>query len=238
MLLPTYGDVCQLRRVAKRGRRPREAAKQETREALIAAALVEFAAHGVDAPSLDAICARAGYTRGAFYVHFRDREELMVAVVERVMGGFLEAIIARGEEAHELERTVARFADAVAHTIGGPRSSHGLVLPLPESVPFARILEAITRRPELRASFRTLLERAVAGVGEVTAHGQRARTVRPDVDASNVAALLVLIALGVLVALDAGLALHPAGLRATVLTLLGSPGGDRRRPHRSRKSRR
>ena len=187
MLLPTYGDVCQLRRVAKRGRRPREAAKQETREALIAAALVEFAAHGVDAPSLDAICARAGYTRGAFYVHFRDREELMVAVVERVMGGFLEAI---------------------------------------------------TRRPELRASFRTLLERAVAGVGEVTAHGQRARTVRPDVDASNVAALLVLIALGVLVALDAGLALHPAGLRATVLTLLGSPGGDRRRPHRSRKSRR
>ncbi len=72
----------------------------------------------------------------------------------------------------------------------------------------------------------------------MTAHGQRARTVRPDVDASNVAALLVLIALGVLVALDAGLALHPAGLRATVLTLLGSPGGDRRRPHRSRKSRR
>jgi TetR/AcrR family transcriptional repressor of nem operon len=208
-------------------RRPRrgsrEVSKQETREALIAAALTEFAAHGIDAPSLDAICARAGYTRGAFYVHFRDREELMAAVVERVMGGFLEAIIARGEEAHELAQTIERFADAVAHTLGGPRSGRALVLPLPEGVPFARVLEAITRRPELRASFRALLERAVGSVGEVTAHGQRARTVRHDVDPSHVGALLVLIALGVLVALDTGLALDPGSLCRTVLALLSRP---------------
>src|SRR6266404_4262302 len=210
--------------MAKRSRpRSRATSKQETREALIAAALTEFVAHGIDTPSLDAICARAGYTRGAFYVHFRDREALMAAVVERVMGGFLEAIIARGEAAHELEHTIARFADAVAHTIRGARSEGALVLPLPESVPFARILEAVTRRPELRASFRALLERAVAGIAEVTSHGQRAGSVRDDVEAPQVGALLVLIALGVLVALDTGMALDPAALRRTALALLGVP---------------
>src|SRR5690349_6561678 len=101
----------------RRPRRTRDVTKRETREALVDAALAEFAAHGLDAPSLDAICARAGYTRGAFYVHFRDREQLMAAVVERVIGGFLAATIARGEEARELEQTIERFADAVARTI-------------------------------------------------------------------------------------------------------------------------
>ena len=56
---------------------PAQAAKQETREALLQAAMAEFAEKGLDLPSLDAICARAGFTRGAFYVHFRDREELV-----------------------------------------------------------------------------------------------------------------------------------------------------------------
>ena len=65
--------------MAEPTRRRRET-KQETREALISAALAEFAEHGFDAPSLDAICARAGYTRGAFYVHFRDRSDLRCQV--------------------------------------------------------------------------------------------------------------------------------------------------------------
>ena len=76
----------------------RESAKRETREALIAAALAEFAEHGLAAPSLDAICARAGFTRGAFYVHFRDRDDLMVGVLETALGAFLDAMIATAAE--------------------------------------------------------------------------------------------------------------------------------------------
>jgi len=204
----------------RRPRRAREVTKQETREALIDAAFAEFAAHGLDAPSLDAICARAGYTRGAFYVHFRDREQLMAAVVERVIGGFLTATIARGEEARELEQTIERFADAVARTIAGASGRDALVLPVPAGVPFARLLEAITRSAELRGRFRMLLEGAIAAVAEVAAHGQRAGAVRADVAAMDSATLLVLIALGVLVALDAGVALDPSALKRAVLTLL------------------
>ncbi|MBM4360960.1 MAG: TetR family transcriptional regulator, partial [Deltaproteobacteria bacterium] len=51
----------------------RAEASQETRDALIEAGMAAFASEGLDAPSLDSICERAGYTRGAFYVHFKDR---------------------------------------------------------------------------------------------------------------------------------------------------------------------
>ncbi|HSJ98414.1 MAG TPA: TetR family transcriptional regulator, partial [Myxococcota bacterium] len=92
----------------------RERAKAETREALVQAALAEFAAQGLDAPSLDTICARAGFTRGAFYVHFRDRDELVASVMDRAFGAFLDAMVPTGAEAHDLERTVRRYADATA----------------------------------------------------------------------------------------------------------------------------
>src|SRR5262245_57170399 len=97
---------------ARRGR-PRDLAKRATREALVDAGLAEFAARGLDAPSLDGICARAGYTRGAFYVHFRDRDDFLVAVAERALGSFVDAVIATGDQAHDLEHSVARFVETV-----------------------------------------------------------------------------------------------------------------------------
>src|SRR5215813_11962618 len=102
------------------------AAKQETRDALIAAGLAAFAEHGLDVPSLDAICARAGFTRGAFYVHFKDRDDFVVAVMEHVLGGFLDAVIATGDDAHDLEHTVERFAEAIAMA-AGPRDDRDVV---------------------------------------------------------------------------------------------------------------
>lgn len=205
---------------SQRRRRPRADSTQATRAALVAAALAEFAAHGFDAPSLDAICARAGYTRGAFYVHFRDRAALMSAVIEQAMGTFLDTILAHGDAASDLGRTVERFADAVMQTLEAPRLGVPSAIPLPVGVPFARILDAVTRDPTLRATFGSLLGRAVTGVGAVAAQGQRARSVRSDVEAGQIGYALVLLALGVLVAIDAGLPFDPAELRTTVLRLL------------------
>jgi len=198
----------------------RAESKQVTREALIVAALAEFAEHGLDAPSLDAICARAGYTRGAFYVHFRDRADLLVAVVEHAMTGFIDAVIASGGEGHDLERTIDRFAAAVAGTMAGATSGERAALPLPSGVPFARVLEGVTRDPRLRAGFTTLLAGAAARVAATASEGQKAKDIRADVEASQVGGLLVLVALGAIVALDVGLPLDPDALRDTVLKLL------------------
>jgi len=197
----------------------RAESKQETREALIAAALAEFAEHGLDAPSLDAICARAGFTRGAFYVHFRDRGDLLVAVVEHAMKSFIDAVIASGGAGHDLERTIDRFAAAVGASAGhdGDASPR---LPLPANVPFARVLEGVARDPRLRAGFETLLAGASARLGVVTAEGQAAGAIRADVGGAEVGAILVLVALGIMVARDVGLPLDPERMRATVLRLL------------------
>src|SRR5688572_5329038 len=91
----------------------RDLAKQETREALIVAGIAAIASEGIDTPSLDAICARAGYTRGAFYVHFRDRDDFLIAVMEHILQGFIDAIIATGDAALDLRNTIEAYCRAV-----------------------------------------------------------------------------------------------------------------------------
>ncbi|GAA2751187.1 TetR/AcrR family transcriptional regulator [Kitasatospora cinereorecta] len=71
-------------------RRPR------TRAALLGAALATFAEHGFRAASIEQICERAGYTRGAFYSNFSSKEELFLALFDE-----------------HSERTVARIAERI-----------------------------------------------------------------------------------------------------------------------------
>jgi AcrR family transcriptional regulator len=185
----------------------REAAKAETREALLRAGIEEIAARGLDAPSLDAICARAGYTRGAFYVHFRDREDFLVAVMERFLGGLYDAVIATGDERRDLEETVRRFA--------------GLLALRPEQgVPLHRLLEMSTRAPAFRARLAERLREAALRVAKAAREGQAAAAVRRDADAEGIGEVLVALALGALAGAEAGLALDLPRAREAVLQLL------------------
>jgi TetR/AcrR family transcriptional repressor of nem operon len=228
-------DVVQVRRSRKRagGRQTaagppgdasqRERAKAGTRAALIEAAMAEFASHGLVAPSLDAICARAGFTRGAFYVHFRDREDLVAAVMERALGAFLDAIIATGEQAHDLERTVRRFEDSVGVIAqlraARPRGRRAA----PSGVPFHRILEACERSPEIRARFVALLGEAAERVAKTAGAGQSAGVVRSDVSPAALGAVLVALALGFVAAIEVGAPFDTAAARRAVLALIATP---------------
>jgi AcrR family transcriptional regulator len=201
--------------------------KRATRDALLDAGVAEFAAHGLDAPSLDAICARAGYTRGAFYVHFRDREEFLLGVGERVLGRFVDAVIAGGDQPHDLERTVGRFVRALSPMAGRPRRrSDGGAL---AGMQVHRLLEACTRSPEIRARVVGLVQAALGRLTQVTAAAQAARTVRDDVDARQAAAVLLSAAIGVLTAIEMGLPLDLQSLRKSMLRLLTPSRPARRR---------
>ena len=61
-----------------------ERRRQRTREALLDAAATVFAERGFHGASLDEIAATAGYTRGAIYKHFADKEELLHEVCVRL----------------------------------------------------------------------------------------------------------------------------------------------------------
>jgi AcrR family transcriptional regulator len=53
-----------------------------TKRAILAAAAVEFAAHGYAGAGIDAILRRAGVSKGAFYFHFESKHAVADAVLE------------------------------------------------------------------------------------------------------------------------------------------------------------
>lgn len=201
----------------------REAAKHETREALVAAALEAFAEQGFDAPSLDAVCARAGLTRGAFYVHFADRDALVVAVVTRVIARFLDAVIA-GDEPAGLDATIGRFVDAVDVAQAGARARrHRDPLVLAGLLPLHRILEAASRSPAIRSRLIEIAHEARDRVAAAARAGQRAGRVRRDVEPEQLAAVLVATALGALLGAEVGVPLDLRALQATILRMVVAP---------------
>lgn len=60
-----------------------ERRRQQTRDALIDAAARVFAQRGFSGASLDEIASTAGFTRGAIYKNFADKEDLFFAVFDR-----------------------------------------------------------------------------------------------------------------------------------------------------------
>ncbi len=90
----------------------RDETKQRTRDALIQAGLELFTEQGLDVPSLDAICDRAGFTRGAFYVHFADRLQIRHGLIEyQAHAGFEPQPLAHSQRDGDL-------------TLFGKRNSH------------------------------------------------------------------------------------------------------------------
>ena len=59
------------------------ARRRATRDRLLEAAAEVFAEEGVQAASVEAVCARAGFTRGAFYSNFESKEQLFLELLEQ-----------------------------------------------------------------------------------------------------------------------------------------------------------
>jgi AcrR family transcriptional regulator len=71
---------------------------ERTRVALVAAARQVFATRGFEGASLDEIADAAGYTRGAIYRHFANKEDLFFAVVESIDAYMLDTFAEQLEE--------------------------------------------------------------------------------------------------------------------------------------------
>ena len=83
------------------GRRPTRR-RGETRRRLLGAALETFAERGFYGSTVEDICERAGFTRGAFYSNFGSKEELFFALYAERTSRLIETIeaaIRAGEEA-------------------------------------------------------------------------------------------------------------------------------------------
>lgn len=72
--------------------------REATRQRLVLAGISAFAAHGVDATSVEQLCEAAAFTRGAFYSNFTSKDDVCVAILEHhrdvVMAGLSKAFSA------------------------------------------------------------------------------------------------------------------------------------------------
>lgn len=72
--------------------------REATRQKLLDAAAQVFAEVGLDAASVEAVCERAGFTRGAFYSNFESKDELFLELSGRVALGRVAAVRGRVRE--------------------------------------------------------------------------------------------------------------------------------------------
>jgi AcrR family transcriptional regulator len=197
--------------------RTRAETKRETRQALLEAGLAEFIEKGADEPSLDAICARAGFSRGAFYVHFASREQFFTAVMEWALGRILDPLLGSAESDEPLIPALARYVQFAA--------TGELPGAAPVQLPIHRVIDAAVRFPVVRDNFARLVERVVERLEARVRVAQQRGEVRPDLDARGAANLIMLIGFGSLVAGAAGARVEPAAILGAGLQALQSPAG-------------
>ncbi len=73
--------------------RPRR--REQTRARLLDAAHEVFAEVGMDAASVEMICERAGFTRGAFYSNFESKEELFLDLITHLADQKMDEVAGR-----------------------------------------------------------------------------------------------------------------------------------------------
>lgn len=198
-------------------RRPanREAAKEETREALIQAAMELIPKKGLDV-SLDELCAHAGYTRGAFYVHFKNRDEVTLAVMTRIGEKLLDSLLGpeNSSTSVNLMSFVKRFLLAFASG-QYPLTKLGGIRPY-------QLLDACARSPAIRDKYVALTQNSIDRLGRNVAESQRRKTIRSDIEADQIAAMLVAWVIGIHTMYDLDLPINLPKGSMTLLKLLSA----------------
>lgn len=97
--------------------KPVTARRIETRERLLEAAYEAFSDTGFGRSTVEQVCERAGYTRGAFYSNFTSLDELFLAMWERksteLLAGVHHALDERAPAIRSISDIVDRLVDVV-----------------------------------------------------------------------------------------------------------------------------
>jgi AcrR family transcriptional regulator len=124
---------------------------------LIDAAQATFFAKGYDATTVADIIALAGVSKGGFYHHFESKEELLDAVIERLIGTVIAnaADILDDPKLNALEKLNRFFARGFEWKVGSVRQMRGLYMML--------------QRPENEQLYHRMVKAGVTSVAPVLA---------------------------------------------------------------------
>jgi AcrR family transcriptional regulator len=148
---------------------PGRPSREETQQRLLDAAYQTFCEVGFQATTIEAVCSRAGFTRGAFYSNFTSLDELLLALWERTIditvAAIQEQVTIVDREGHPFEQAIEsliamRAPDRAWFVLSTEFLLHSLRTP--------GLQERVERH---RARFREELRRGVAEL--LAAQGRR-----------------------------------------------------------------
>lgn len=157
----------------EKAERPLRADAQRNRARVLEVAAAVFAAEGIGVP-IDEIARRAGVGVGTVYRHFPNKEALFIAIVK-----------------HQVDRVTDEATELLTTGDAGTSFFEFFMAVATRSGTNRALIDAIAGSGvNVAEETKGIADRFVAVLGELVARAQRAGTLRPDVTARDVKALL------------------------------------------------
>jgi AcrR family transcriptional regulator len=202
--------------------RPVQERARRTRERILETAAGAFARDGYEGTSLNQVIRESGFTKGAFYFHFRSKEELALATFRFKQEQIVARLLAAAEEE----------ADAVAElrAIIGARAR--LYAEDPSARCILRLGAELGARASPESEFARFQELTIETFARIVRRGQAEGTMRTDVSPRHTGEAIFAAMIGadrVSRLLTGGADLEQRGLELVELLLHGliSPAGER-----------
>lgn len=164
--------------------------REATRQKLLEAAAQVFAEVGLDAASVEAVCDRAGFTRGAFYSNFATKEELFLELAGQVARTRVETVRGRVAEL-ESEGAFARVptdAFEIVQQIVDVSADDRLGVLLMSEIRIHAL-----RTPELATAYLAQEDEMRRSVAQIIADIGRAKLISFRVSAEDAASLMLTV---------------------------------------------
>ncbi|HEX5728904.1 helix-turn-helix domain-containing protein [Microbacterium sp.] len=164
--------------------------REATRQKLLDAAAQVFAEEGLDAASVEAICERAGFTRGAFYSNFDSKDELFLELAGRVARARVDAVRHRVADLERDGALTLASTDAlsIVQQILDVSADDRLAILLMSEIRIHAL-----RDPQLGAAYLAQDAEMRDSVAQIIADIGRAKTLRFRVPADEAARLMLTV---------------------------------------------
>jgi AcrR family transcriptional regulator len=161
---------------------------QTTRRNVLEAARDQFSKLGYEAASVDAICAQAEISKGAFYHHFPSKQAVFLALLEEWLAGLENGFRLLRESSKDAGQALLGMIDILPSVL---REAEGR-LPM-----YIEFWMQANRDPKLREATIAPYHRFRTYIADMVRDGIRAGTFR-EMDAESAALALVSLAIGLL----------------------------------------
>ncbi len=150
------------RAAAVRGSGVREQRKPARREAILAAALDEFASRGFAETRLEDVAKRAGVAKGTIYLYFRDKESLFQELIRTMLTPVVGTVEGFRDADIPLRVLADQLVDLFVNEIFGTKRRDVIRLMITEGRRFPKLAEFYYREvlSRILGAMRTLLKRA------------------------------------------------------------------------------